>query len=103
MVEMDKIFDIAIERDASDIHLISNNKPVLRIARDLTILEEMDVLKEEDMTELYDYFVRGNIEKDNVFRQTKRLDASAEYKDVRIRINISLANECPVYTLRIEE
>jgi len=101
MVEMDKIFDIAIERDASDIHLISNNKPVLRIARDLTILEEMDVLKEEDMTELYDYFVRGNIEKDNVFRQTKRLDASAEYKDVRIRINISLANECPVYTLRI--
>lgn len=101
MIEMDKVFDIAIGKDASDIHLISGNRPILRIRRDLTELEEMTVLTNDDMIELYDYFVRGNIDKDNIFRTTKRLDASAEYKDIRIRINISLANDVPVITLRL--
>lgn len=101
MIEMDKIFDIAIERDASDIHLISGNKPVLRIVRDLLPIEEMDVLTNENMLELYDYFVRGNIEKDKLFRTTKKLDASSEYKGIRLRINISLANDCPIFTLRL--
>lgn len=101
MIEMDKIFDVAIEKDASDIHLISGNKPILRIARNLVEVEEAATLTNDDMLELYDYFVRGNVEKDNVFRTTKKLDASGEYKDVRIRINISLANEFPVFTLRL--
>lgn len=101
MIEIDKIFDTAIEKDASDIHLISGNRPILRIARDLIELENYDILKSEDMYELYDYFVRGNVEKDEVFRKTKKLDASAEYKEVRIRVNISLSNEIPIFTLRI--
>lgn len=101
MIEMDKIFDIAIEKDASDIHLISGNKPILRIVRDLIEIEEMDVLEPADMLEIYDYFVRGNIEKDELFRNTKRLDASGQYKDTRIRINVSLSNEVPVFTLRL--
>lgn len=101
MIEMDKIFDIAIEKDASDIHLISGNKPILRIVRSLVKIDEMQELTNDDMIELYDYFVRGNVDKDNVFRTTKKLDASAEYKDVRIRINISLANDFPIFTLRL--
>ena len=28
MINMDKILDIAIEKDASDIHLIAENKPI---------------------------------------------------------------------------
>lgn len=101
MIQMDKIFDIAIERDASDIHLICGNKPILRIVRELKEIEDMSVLSEGDMLELYDYFVRGNVEKDTVFRQTRKLDASAEYGDVRIRVNISLSNEVPIFTLRL--
>lgn len=101
MIEMDKVFDIAIEKDASDIHLITGNKPILRIVRDLVEIEEMDILEPTDMLEIYDYFVRGNIEKDELFRDTKRLDASGEYKETRIRINISLSNEVPVFTLRL--
>ena len=47
-MDMNKILDIAYEKDASDIHLICNNKPILRIARTLVPIEEMDVLTPDD-------------------------------------------------------
>ena len=101
MVNMDKVLDVAIEKDASDIHLVNELKPMLRIRRKLEPIEEMDILTPEDMNEIYDYLVRGNVEKDEVYRTTKRLDASYEYKDIRLRVNVSIANEVPVFTLRL--
>ena len=101
MIEIDKLLDKAIEVDASDIHLISKLKPTLRIKRELVAADEFDVLTTEDMFDLYDYFVRGNLEKDKVYRETRKLDASAEYKDIRIRVNISMASDVPIFTLRI--
>ena len=32
MIDMNKILDIAIAKDASDIHLIPDNKPMLRVS-----------------------------------------------------------------------
>lgn len=101
MIAIEKVFNIAIEKDASDIHLICGLKPILRIQRSLDFIEEMDMLTEDDMYEIYDYFVRGNIDKDEIFRQTRRLDCSYEYEDIRLRVNISYTNEVPVLTLRI--
>ena len=101
MIDMGKVFDIAIEKNASDVHLISGNRPVIRVVRDLVEIDSIDVLTNEDMLEIYDYFVKGNVEKDNIYRQTKKLDASGEYKDVRLRINISRAYEYPVFTIRL--
>ena len=88
MISMDKILDLAIEKDASDIHLIVENKPILRIRRELVPIEEMDVLTVDDMNDMYDYLVRGNIDKDEVFNSTRKLDTSYEYKNVRLRVNI---------------
>ena len=97
MVNMDEILELVIERDASDVHLICGNKPILRIARELEPIEEMEVLTPEDMNEIYDYLVRGNLDKDAVFRETRKLDTSYEFKDVRFRVNIS--NSCTsIYT-----
>ena len=73
MINMDKILDTAIEKGASDVHLIESNKPILRIARELIPIEEMDVLTPEDMNEIYDYLVRGNVDKDEVFKKTRKL------------------------------
>lgn len=100
-MNMDRILDIAIEKDASDVHLIAGNKPMLRIERELNPIEEMDVLAEEDMSEIYDYIVRGNIDKDEVFNTTRKLDTSYEYKGIRLRVNISLSNDIPLFTLRL--
>ncbi len=101
MINLDKIFLKAIERDASDIHLVEGKKPMLRIARVLEEMESEEVLKEEDMYDMYDFFVRGKIEKDEEFKLTKRLDFSYEFGGARFRGNISSSDDIPVATLRL--
>ncbi len=100
MIQIEKILQNAINKDASDIHLICGLKPMLRIAREL-VAEGDHILTEEDMYEIYDYIVKGNIDKDNVFKETKKLDTALELKGIRFRVNISLSNDIPVLTLRI--
>ena len=101
MINLNKILDIAIEKDASDVHLIYGLKPILRIARELKELEEEDVLDENELYEAYDYFVRGNVDKDEMYKSTKKLDTSYEYKDIRLRVNISSSDDIPIFTMRL--
>ncbi len=101
MIQIEDLIDIAIKKEASDIHLISGNKPMLRIIRKLEPIEEYDILTEEDMYDIYDSLVKGNLDKDNVFKTTKKLDTAYEYKDIRLRVNISLSGEIPIFTLRL--
>lgn len=101
MINIEKILSLAIEKDASDIHLIAGIKPYLRVRRDLVDLEDFDELTDEDMFEIYDYFVRGNVEKDAVFKKDKKLDASYEYNGTRIRVNISMSDDLPIVVLRL--
>lgn len=100
-MNMDKILDEAISLDASDVHLICDNKPMLRIARDLIPIEGSKILTPEDMSEVYDYLVKGNIDKDQVYNETKKLDMSYEYKGIRLRVNISSSDEIPICTMRL--
>jgi twitching motility protein PilT len=53
------------------------------------------------MYDLYDYFIRGNLDKDKIFKDTRKLDSSYEFNGLRLRVNMSFANEVPVFTLRI--
>lgn len=101
MINMDKVLKTAKERDASDVHLVYGLKPMLRIARELVPVEEIDELTAEDLNEIYDYFVRGNLEKDEMFKQTKKLDSSFEFEDIRLRVNASYSDEMPTFTLRL--
>lgn len=101
MIDIDKIINIAKERDASDVHLIYGNKPILRIRRDLLEIEEYEPLTEDDMMDIYDYFVRGSIDKDEVFKKNKQLDSSYELNDIRLRVNISTSDDLPTVVLRL--
>ena len=101
MIQVEYLIDIAIEKDASDIHLVCGNKPLLRIIRKLEEIEQYSILTQEDMYDIYDTLIKGNLDKDNLFRETKKLDTSYEYKDTRLRINISLSNGIPTFTLRL--
>ena len=100
-MQIESILKIAKEEDASDIHLISGLKPMIRIKRALVPIENLDVLTDGDMYEIYDYFIRGNVDKDTIFNETKKLDMSHEFEDIRLRVNVSLANDIPIFTLRI--
>lgn len=101
MIEIEKILNYAIENEASDIHFICGNKPMVRIMRELKDVEGTNVLVPEDMNEIYDYLVRGNVDKDNVFRENKKLDTSLEFGGLRFRVNISQSYDVPLFTLRI--
>ena len=101
MVHIDKVLDEAIEKEASDIHLICGLKPMLRIMRELVEASNTEVLTEDDMGEIYDYFIRGNVDKDKVFNETKKLDLSYAYDKIRLRVNVSYANDVPTFTLRL--
>ena len=101
MIQIEDLIDIAVEKNASDIHLIAGIKPMLRIIRKLEPIEKYEVMTEDDMYEVYDSLIRGNLDKDNIFKQTKKLDTSYEYKDIRLRVNISSADEIPIFTLRL--
>ena len=101
MLNMNKILDTAIKKGASDIHLVCDNKPILRIAKELIILEDVDVLTQDDMSDIYDYLIRGNIDKDSIFRETRKLDTDFEYGEIRFRVNISNSFDTPIYTLKL--
>jgi len=101
MININRILDIAMEKDASDVHLLYGLRPILRIARELQEIDEEEVLEENELFEAYDYFVRGNIEKDEIYKNTKRLDTSYEYKDIRLRVNISSSEDIPIFTMRL--
>ena len=74
---------------------------MLRVSRELVPVRESKILTPEDMNEIYDFLVRGNIDKDEVFNTTRKLDTSYEYKDIRLRVNISLTDDVPLCTLRL--
>ena len=101
MIDIDKIITIAKEKDASDVHLIFANRPILRIRRDLVEIEEFDPLNEDDMMDIYDYFVRGNVDKDEVYKKNKNLDSSYELNGIRLRVNISRSDDIPTVVLRL--
>lgn len=101
MVNMDKVIQEAIDRDASDIHLVSGRKPTFRIRRALVEMEKSTELKDEDMLDIYDYLVKGNVDKDAIYNETRKLDTSYEFNGLRLRVNLSYSNEVPVCTMRI--
>lgn len=101
MVDMNKILDTAIKQDASDIHLVYGLKPTLRVAKELKQIESEDILGEEELYEIYDYLIRGNINKDEIYKTTKKLDISFDYEDTRLRVNMSSAENIPIFTLRL--
>ena len=101
MVLTEQIIAEAIKRDASDIHLINGMRPILRIAKSLVDLKEFPVLDEDALYGIYDYIVKGNVEKNEEYKQQRKLDCSLVFNQTRLRVNGSYADEVPVFTLRI--
>ena len=101
MINVNEIINKAVESGASDIHFISGLKPTLRINRDLIPIEDEKIISDDDMWDIYDFFLSGNVDRDKLFREKKVLDCSAEIGDVRLRVNVSYSNAVPVITTRI--
>lgn len=101
MVLIESIIEEAVQRGASDIHLQNGLKPILRIARDLLESKVADVMDENSLYEIYDYIIRGNVVKDDIYKEERRLDTSLVYGETRLRVNVSFSMDIPVFTMRI--
>ena len=101
MIDINGILKRGEDQKASDAHFICGLKPYLRINRDLVEVTDSDRLTESDMWDIYDYFLAGNLEKDKKFKEAKVLDCSAEFNDIRLRVNVSYSDGVPVITARL--
>ena len=101
MVLIERIIPEAMEKGASDIHVLQGLKPILRISRDLVEIQDLDVLDEGELYEVYDYIVRGNVTKDEIYKDERKLDTSLVFNDTRLRVNVSYSMDVPTYTMRI--
>lgn len=101
MILIESIIKEAIERDASDIHLINGLKPILRITRTLVEIKEMEPLDEATLYDIYDYIVRGNVERNEEYMKTRKLDTSLVFENIRLRVNASFSDDVPIFTMRI--
>ena len=101
MVLIEKIIDEAMEKGASDIHLMQETKPMYRIGNSLVKMEGGEILDTEDMYKIYNYFTQGNMAKNKFFKEHKKLDTSYEYDGINFGVNLSYSNNTPIYTMKI--
>ena len=100
-MDINAILSEAKRMKASDVHFIPDIKPKIRVNRDLIEFEQYDVISKDDILEVYDYFLKGNLDRDAYFREHKVLDTSAEFEDIRLRVNISYSDGLPVIITRL--
>ena len=101
MVLIESIISDAIKKKASDIHLLCGLKPILRISRDLVEMSKFDSLDEQTLYDIYDYIVKGNVVKDEIYKNERKLDTSLVYAETRLRVNVSFSMDIPTITMRI--
>ena len=102
---MEKFFEIvrnAIERGATDIHLVENLYPLYRINKELIKNEFIDPMNRFDLESLMENLVDDSLELVEQFEAEKKLDLSFDVDEtVRLRINASLAFGVPTFSIRI--
>ena len=101
MLLIESIIKEAVAKGASDIHLMKGLKPILRINRALIEIAEDEPLEEGELYDIYDYIIRGNLDKDTMYKTERKLDTSLVYNDVRLRVNCSFSDDAPIFTMRI--
>lgn len=97
----ENIIEEAVKHGASDIHLKIKEVPKLRIATGIIDAPGFEILTENDMYDIYDYIILGNIKLDERYKDEKNLDISMSVKGVRLRINLSHSDSLPILTARI--
>lgn len=84
---IEQLLKIAVDKEASDIHLIAGLKPYLRIDGELKSIEEVSELSAAKIKELVDSILDS--EQKERFEKEKDLDISHELKDgSRFRVNV---------------
>jgi len=86
-LELNKLLSVVLERNASDLHLITGEPPVIRVDGKLMKLDDFQVLNMEGMQGIVDVLL--NKQQKDLFDKQMDIDLSYSFKDnARFRINI---------------
>lgn len=86
-LELNKLLALTLERNASDLHLIVGEPPILRIDSTLTRLEDYQVLSADAISDLVSVMI--NPKQKETLQDQWHLDFSYSYKDnARFRVNV---------------
>lgn len=85
-LELNKLLAITLERNASDLHLIVGEPPIIRVDSELARLEDYQVLSQDGIADLMDVMLSPAQKK--AFEEKMNLDFSYSFKDnARFRVN----------------
>lgn len=87
MLKIDDLFREAVKKGASDLHLIANLPPILRVDGELKKLSEYPILKPKEAEELCFSIISPKLQE--VLINERELDVSYEIKNLsRFRVNL---------------
>jgi twitching motility protein PilT len=85
-LELNKLLSIVLERDASDLHLIVGEPPIIRVDTVLLRLDNYQVLSQDNIADLLQVLL--NPEQQKMFAVHLQIDFSYAFKDnIRFRVN----------------
>lgn len=97
--KIDDLLEVSIEREASDLHLVVNNPPMIRVHGDLEALDP-EVLDEAKIKDLV--FQMLTERQQNKFMMDRELDSSYSYRqDYQFRVNAHFEKGHMASTIRI--
>jgi twitching motility protein PilT len=100
MLKIDDLFKEAVKKEASDLHLIANMAPILRIDGELKKLNEYPVLKSKDVEDLCYSILSPKLQETLI--NDRELDISYEIRNVsRFRVNMLWEKNCLSMVARV--
>ncbi|MFZ2189765.1 MAG: PilT/PilU family type 4a pilus ATPase [Candidatus Magasanikiibacteriota bacterium] len=78
-------FEEAIKNNASDLHLVADEKPMIRLEGELKELEDKKLSEKELETEVFGLL---SVEQKKKFNEEMELDFGCEHSGIRFRINL---------------
>jgi twitching motility protein PilT len=100
-LEINKLLNLVLQKNASDLHLVAGKPPTLRIDSQLTELTDYDVLSGAVIAQQVDVLL-ANDERRKQFKENLEVDFSYSYKDnVRFRVNVYMQKGFAAAALRL--
>ncbi len=85
-LELNKLLSVVLERDASDLHLMVGEPPIIRVDTQLIRLDNYQVLSNDNISDLLNVLLTPT--QKTMFEQQMQIDFSYAFKDsVRFRVN----------------
>lgn len=94
-----KIMQEAIVKNASDIHLLANSYPILRIDGELNKLTHYDIMTTEMLAQMVPTLINEQLMK--VYKKKMQVDSSYEFGNTRFRVHIYKQKGSDTFALRL--